>query len=332
MRDEGRSGGLTSRHTRTQMQRAALKSVYFMINSYSYQYLGIYEVRKVTQLDPNIMGKCSKDKRDVFYRLAKEEGWRARSAFKLLQIEDQFGIFHEVTRAVDLCAAPGSWSQVLAKKLQEQKRQSDNDVKIVAVDIQTMAPLEGVTILQGDITSKETAKKIIEQFRGYKAQLVVCDGAPDVTGQHDLDVFIQSQLLLAALNITTFILEKSGAFVAKLFRGTDISLMIAQFRLFFEHVQVVKPKSSRTSSTEAFIVCRNFKLPSSYKPRMFDLLLDEEDLLEETRRSCRYVPFLMCGDLNPVGGRHFNSPVDSADSDGTLYYDSEEEFHYRLGF
>lgn len=243
------------------------------------------------------MGKCSKDKRDVFYRLAKEEGWRARSAFKLLQIEDQFAIFdgkllirrkinplfssyslHStpidilissstttgVSRAVDLCAAPGSWSQVLANRLKQKSQQSENDVKIVAVDIQTMAPIDGVTIIQGDITSSETAQKVTDQFEGCKAQLVVCDGAPDVTGLHDLDEFIQSQLLLAALNITTFILEQGGTFVAKIFRGQDITLMIAKYRLFFEQVQVVKPKSSRASSIEAFIVCRNFELPQNY--------------------------------------------------------------------
>lgn len=248
------------------------------------------------------MGKCSKDKRDIFYRLAKEEGWRARSAFKLLQIEDQFGIFHKVTRAVDLCAAPGSWSQVLAKRLGKQNdgddSDDDDDVKIVAVDIQTMAPLDGVTIIQGDITSYDTAEKVIRQFRGRGAQLVVCDGAPDVTGQHDLDVFIQSQLLLAALNIATFVLEEGGTFVAKLFRGKDISLMIAQFRLFFEQVQVVKPKSSRTSSTEAFIVCRNFELPQGYKPQMFDLLSSPK--AQKGTRSCTLIPFLMCGDLNDL--------------------------------
>lgn len=161
-----------------------------------------------------------------------------------------------------MCAAPGSWSQVLAKRLNERAHQSsnkDDNVKIVAVDIQTMAPIDGVTLIQGDITSQDTADKVIQHFKGLKANLVVCDGAPDVTGQHDLDEFIQSQLLVAALNITTFILEENGTFLAKIFRGKDISLMVTQFRLFFEQVQVVKPKSSRASSIEAFLVCRNFK-------------------------------------------------------------------------
>lgn len=169
-----------------------------------------------------------------------------------------------------------------------------------------MAPIDGVCIIQGDITNKTTAERVIEQFEGSKAQLVVCDGAPDVTGQHDLDEFIQSQLLLAALNITTFIIENGGTFVAKIFRGKDISLMIAQFRLFFEQVQVVKPKSSRPSSIEAFIVCFNYKPPKGFKPLMFDLLTDVNDdnfrqqIMEGGEYMKSIVPFLMCGDLDDL--------------------------------
>jgi len=165
------------------------------------------------------MGRSSKDKRDVYYRLAKEEGWRARSAFKLLQINDEFNIFSGVKRVVDLCAAPGSWSQVLAKKLRgERPEEEREDVKIVAVDLQAMAPLPGVIQMQGDITKLATANKIVEHFSGGEADLVVCDGAPDVTGLHDIDEYIQAQLLLAALNITTHILRQGGTFVAKIFR------------------------------------------------------------------------------------------------------------------
>ena len=125
------------------------------------------------------MGRSSKDKRDVYYRLAKEEGWRARSAFKLMQIDEDFQIFNGVKKVVDLCAAPGSWSQVLSKKLEANK--ADSDVKIVAVDLQAMAPLPGVIQLQGDITKLDTAKKIVSFFEGENADLVVCDGAVSLT-------------------------------------------------------------------------------------------------------------------------------------------------------
>ena len=130
------------------------------------------------------MGKSSKDKRDIFYRLAKEQGWRARSAFKLLQIDEEFQLFDGVKHAVDLCAAPGSWSQVLSKKLFRGTKEADSEedgeqAKIVAVDLQAMAPLPGVVQIQGDITKLSTAREIIQQFEGEQADLVVCDGAPD---------------------------------------------------------------------------------------------------------------------------------------------------------
>ena len=98
------------------------------------------------------MGRSSKDKRDIYYRLAKEEGWRARSAFKLLQLNDDFNLFNGVNRVVDLCAAPGSWSQVLSRKLIQERPEDKDKVKIVAVDLQAMAPLPGVIQIQGDIT------------------------------------------------------------------------------------------------------------------------------------------------------------------------------------
>jgi tRNA (cytidine32/guanosine34-2'-O)-methyltransferase len=196
------------------------------------------------------MGRTSKDKRDIYYRLAKEQGYRARSAYKLLQIDEEFSIFAGVQRAVDLCAAPGSWSQVLASSLWrrgEAESAAADDIRIVAVDLQEMAPIPGVKQLQGDITSVATAEAIVSDFHGGRADLVVCDGAPDVTGLHDIDEYIQAQLLLAALSITTHVLAPEGCFVAKIFRGKDMSLLYSQLRLFFRRVTIAKPKSSRNS-------------------------------------------------------------------------------------
>lgn len=246
------------------------------------------------------MGKSSKDKRDVYYRLAKEEGWRARSAFKLLQINEDFNLFEGVKKVVDLCAAPGSWSQVLARKLRGGDSKSE-DVKIVAVDLQAMAPIPGVIQLQGDITKKSTAQEIISHFEGEKADLVVCDGAPDVTGLHDIDEYIQAQLLLAALNITTHVLRNGGTFVAKIFRGKDVTLLYSQLRIFFPLVSIFKPRSSRNSSIEAFVVCQNYSPPDGYIPNMSNPLLDHKydtdyNNLEGPNRVI--VPFLACGDLS----------------------------------
>jgi tRNA (cytidine32/guanosine34-2'-O)-methyltransferase len=285
------------------------------------------------------MGRLSRDKRDVFYRLAKEKGYRARSAFKLLQIDAEFNLFtippvdnpddaaaaptgsppsqsqKRVTRAVDLCAAPGSWSQVLSDKLLDETTvaelsdQDDGIEKIVAVDLQPMAPIEGVRCLQGDITSLETAELIIQHFQGQRAEIVICDGAPDVTGLHDVDEYLQGQLLLSAMLITTHVLCPGGTFVAKIFRGRNVGFLYAQLRLLFERVSVAKPSSSRNSSMESFVVCQNFK-----GGMYLDLPLDVGGYLDlreteaaaaeagaepdESRLHPSMVPFIACGDLS----------------------------------
>ena len=257
------------------------------------------------------MGKSSKDKRDAYYRLAKEQGWRARSAFKLIQLDEQFDLFNGVTRVVDLCAAPGSWSQVLSRVLikgesfgrrawvEKQKREQkivfgedgtskeeENEgelqprqgVKIVAVDLQPMSSLEGITTLKGDITHPSTIPRILQALdpdtydpnststsTSQPVDLVLSDGAPDVTGLHDLDIYIQSQLLFSALNLALRVLKPGGTFVAKIFRGKDVDLIYAQLRCFFEKVHCAKPRSSRASSLEAFVVCEGFSMPKGFK-------------------------------------------------------------------
>lgn len=265
------------------------------------------------------MGKSSKDKRDAYYRLAKEQGWRARSAFKLIQLDEHFDLFSGVTRVVDLCAAPGSWSQVLSRVLikgecfgrraweDKQKKESEvlpggfeekegnahqdageekrekgelrprKDIKIVAVDLQPMASLEGITILKGDITTPSIVTRVLEALDpdtyvddaedsgSHPVDLVLSDGAPDVTGLHDLDIYIQSQLLYSALNLALRILKPGGKFVAKVFRGKDVDLIYAQLRCFFTSVHCAKPRSSRASSLEAFVVCEGFHTPKGYK-------------------------------------------------------------------
>lgn len=255
------------------------------------------------------MGKTSKDKRDIYYRKAKEEGWRARSAFKLLQIDEEFGILEGAKRVVDLCAAPGSWSQVLSRKLYVPAASAGETELplIVAIDLQPMAPIDGVLQIQGDITSARTAELVIKHFDGGKADLVVCDGAPDVTGLHDMDEFVQSQLILAALTIVTHVLRPGGNFVAKIFRGKDISLLYTQLKIFFPTVTCAKPKSSRNSSIEAFVVCEGYSPPEGFDHKDLYRLLERAssrfvDLdcssawLEGSSKLI--VPFLACGDLS----------------------------------
>lgn len=238
------------------------------------------------------MGRLSRDKRDVFYRRAKEKGYRARSAFKLLQLDSEFHLFDGVTRAVDLCAAPGSWSQVLADRIES----NDQHPNIVAVDLQPMAPIEGVLCLQGDITSLDTAQAILRPFETQRTELVVCDGAPDVTGLHDLDEYLQAQLLIMAVKITTHVLVEGGTFVAKIFRGRHAGHLYAQLRLLFDRVSIAKPTSSRNSSLESFVVCQQFKGGD-----FLNLSLDSDTVLEGSNLSPAIPPFLACGDLSGWG-------------------------------
>jgi tRNA (cytidine32/guanosine34-2'-O)-methyltransferase len=227
-----------------------------------------------------------------------------------------------VTRVVDLCAAPGSWSQVLSRVLiknekfghaawqdreakirqqmlkifgEQQERQEygnhvrstkasasqrtpRDDVKIVAIDLQPISPLPGITTLQADITHPATIPLLLKSLdptydpaetsskqASQPVDLVLSDGAPDVTGLHDLDIYVQSQLLFAALNLALCVLKPGGKFVAKIFRGKNVDTLYAQLRVFFERVVVAKPRSSRASSVEAFIVCIDFKPPQGFQ-------------------------------------------------------------------
>lgn len=213
------------------------------------------------------MGKSSKDKRDLYYRKAKEQGYRARSAFKLLQLDDDFNFLQDAVRVVDLCAAPGSWSQVLSRRLFDEGN-LDPKKKIVAVDLQPMSPIENVTTLQADITHPKTLQTISNLFEGEKADFICSDGAPDVTGLHDLDEYIQQQLILSALQLASCLLRKGGNFVAKIFRGRDIDMLYSQLGYLFEKVVCAKPRSSRGTSLEAFIVCLGYNPPANWEPKL----------------------------------------------------------------
>lgn len=210
---------------------------------------------------------------------------------------------------MDLCAAPGSWSQVLSRKLYDQvpnipvitrdmNPKDASDVRVVSVDLQEMAPIPGVALIQGDITSKKTAEQIIAYFHGAKAQVVVSDGAPDVTGVHDIDEFVQAELLAAALNITTHVLEEGGTFVAKIFRYQQFDLLADQLSSFFDQVSCHKPTSSRAASNEAFVVAQGFRLPNGYTPVMTSYLLPQFGLHDGDAHDPLLVPYLACGDLS----------------------------------
>lgn len=294
------------------------------------------------------MGRQSRDKRDIYYRKAKEEGWRARSAYKLIQIHETFGILKGVTKVVDLCAAPGSWSQVLSRKLyqceiedeknfidlfsttriqssatsKERKLKINENVKIVAVDLQPMAPLPGVIQLQGDITQYSTACTIMEQFKGEKADLVICDGAPDVTGLHAMDTYIQSQLLLAALYINCNVLKEHGTFVAKIFRGKDCDLLVNQMNTIFKVNYIFKPSSSRNSSIEAFLVCRDYTPPVDFDPKEMERFLNifDRDFSSLRGTNSDIIPFVVCGDVSKQYDSDATYPLNLPGKEAYVYH------------
>ena len=255
------------------------------------------------------MSRFASEKKDVYYRAAKEVGFRARSAFKLLQCDDVFQLLHAgVARAVDLCAAPGSWSQVLSQRLVLDRLAAGAPAaRIVAVDLQAMAPIAGVALVQGDITARRTAEGIAAHFGGECAQLVVCDGAPDVTGLHDIDEWLQWQLLVSAVNIATHVLEAGGAgggaggsFLAKIFTGPNTPLLVAALRTLFASVVVHKPRSSRAGSHEAFVVARGFCPPPGFAPSWVAPALAAGGAVDDAEAAaCPFTRFLALGSLSP---------------------------------
>jgi tRNA (cytidine32/guanosine34-2'-O)-methyltransferase len=195
------------------------------------------------------------------------------------------------------------------EKIREQHQQSKPrvDVKIVAIDLQPISPLEGITTLRADITHPATVPLLLsaldEEYDAKKAEgtqaaqpvdLVLSDGAPDVTGLHDLDIYVQSQLLFAALNLTLCVLRPGGKFVAKIFRGRNVDVLYAQLKVFFERVVVAKPRSSRASSVEAFIVCIGFRPPAGFRASLEEPLGvgDEERIRELGKARERVMPII----------------------------------------
>ena len=214
----------------------------------------------------------SYSKRDLFYRKAKEEGFRARSVYKLKEIHYNYNILSPTfSNFVDLCAAPGSWTQML-----RILTKSNPKAKIVSVDIQHIVPIEGVTIIKGDITRQDTIEKILSNFDNDKVDVIIFDGAPDVTGVIDVDMYLQVELIIFSLVIAMKLLKKGGIFVAKIFkvgalddmekvRRENLYAVKSDFyyekvKILFDNVFYFKPTSSRASSHETYLICENFEI------------------------------------------------------------------------
>ncbi|MGD2201578.1 MAG: RlmE family RNA methyltransferase [Candidatus Bathyarchaeota archaeon] len=202
-------------------------------------------------------------RKDPYYRRAKDEGYRSRAAYKLKQLNDRFGFLDGARRVLDLGAAPGGWLQVASESLPE-------DGIVLGVDLDDIKPLglPNVRTLVGDATEGETQREILDILSG-KADVVLSDMAPDVSGAWDLDQYRQIYLARVALVLADRLLEEDGWFIVKTFEGSEHVRYVRDVKAVFKRVKIVKPKASRRESAENFIVAHLLKerrrLPEEFR-------------------------------------------------------------------
>jgi 23S rRNA (uridine2552-2'-O)-methyltransferase len=200
---------------------------------------------------------------DPYVKLAQKEGFRARAAYKLKEIDEALGLIKPGNVVVDLGSAPGAWSQYVRRKLSPQGAAVGAlDGTIVALDILPMEPIEGVLFLQGDFREPAVLAQLEGAMQGRKADAVVSDMAPNLSGIESADAARISHLVELAVDFSRAHLKPDGALVVKVFHGSGYSQLVKLFKETFRVVKPLKPKASRDKSSETFLVGIGPKKPS----------------------------------------------------------------------
>ena len=192
----------------------------------------------------------NKQRRDTYVRQSKVDGYRARSAYKLKEIDEKFKIFKGGMSVVDIGAAPGSWSQYVAKVVKSGK--------IISIDLKEMENIENTLQIQGDFTLVDTQNQIREYLK-KKPDVVMSDMAVNTTGIKNIDSIQTGELCKEAMVFSKDVISEKGFFISKIFMGSTFNEIVALGKKLFKEVKVFKPKSSRKDSKESFIICKNLR-------------------------------------------------------------------------
>ncbi|RDE18113.1 23S rRNA (uridine(2552)-2'-O)-methyltransferase RlmE [Motiliproteus coralliicola] len=189
---------------------------------------------------------------DTYVQRAKDEGYRSRASFKLVELDEKGRLFRPGMTVVDLGAAPGGWSQVAAERVGDEGL-------VISSDILPMDSLAGVTFIQGDFTEESVYEQILAAIDGRPVDLVISDMAPNMSGMNAIDQPRSIYLVELALDLARQVLKPDGVFLAKVFQGEGFDALLAEMRQSFAKVQSRKPDSSRARSREIYQLCRGFK-------------------------------------------------------------------------
>ena len=192
-------------------------------------------------------------KREHFYKEAKKVGYRARSAFKLKQIQKRFNILNKDDIVVDLGAAPGGWSQI-AKEI------VGKDGVVIGIDLSPIKPISGITFLQGDMTEDTSVNELIDIIGEKKVDVVLSDMSPDISGNYSVDQARSVYLCEQALSTAELVLKPGGFFICKVFEGEDLKDFVGTVGKKFINIKQFSPPASRKSSSELYIVAKSYKV------------------------------------------------------------------------